>query len=133
MLATIAFGVGTLGGAILVSRRMYARTVNALAPEVQERLGAILKRIRFVQLFPIALLSAYAAAKIFFPSYRLHVIFISWAAYNVYLLFRTRWMMGAFRRAKLPADFQMGYVFSGMIAYSGLVSSLLILYHGGHL
>ncbi len=133
MFTTLAIGAGTLGGALIVSKTMYVRTMRKLAPEGRAKVLAILHRFRLFEAFPVILLITYFVTKAVYPDYRLLVIFLSWAAYNVYLLFKMRWVMAAFRRAKVSLDFQVGYVFAGMVAYSGLVSSLLVLYQGGHL
>ncbi len=129
----ILIGIVTLGGSLYIARTMYDKGRQQLTVPQAERLYHILLRFRYYQLIPGLLFALYVAGKIFTPEQNLLNVLFLWTSYNIFLWLKMRWIMKQFRQHKLPADFQTNYVFSQIIGYTGLVSSMLILFRGENL
>ncbi len=133
MVGTLSVGLVTLCGSFAVSRTMYLRVRRRLGGEDRARLSELNARFRLFAAAPLLMLLVYLLARVFAPNSRLLIIFALWALYNLFLVLKMRWLIAAFHEARLPPGFQLGYIFSRVIAYTGLVSSMLILFEGGYL
>ena len=130
-------GIVTLVGSIAVSFSMERSAIKTLSAK-DCRLFFELKRAnRHFRTIALALLVTYLLVRIATRSSsqswsNVNVLFL-WTSYNLTLWIKMRRMMSAFADGTFPVYFQISYIFSQITAYIGLVSSMLVLLHGGAL
>ena len=115
-----------------VSRFFYRHLYKKLNEEHRLSLANVNGEFKLFRFAPIILLLIYMFVQWKFADYKAHTFLMLWVIYNLFLFFHIRWVLKAYKEVELPPNFVQGWMQSKIIFYVGVISSLLVLYEGGH-
>ena len=131
---TLALGLFTLIGSLVIGFSMEYSGTRSLTDDQRRYLFQVKYETRFFRWVALGLLVVYLAVRLVSrsasPDWNHASVLCLWTSYNLVLWAKMRKMMNAFVDVAFPVNFQISYLFSQIISYTGLVSSMLVLLHG---